>query len=419
MAPDLASDPRDNPGEDLDARQRAWRATRDPAVIWPDLDLDALQQAADCIGSVTARIINDGEGVLPRRAEVDARAFGIAGLVTGMGPLLGWWLERGMLDCDEDVAVVLREHVAHARLRQKRMTAGVSPALRALQFAGVTPAIIKGFHTSRRYFPDPATRPLADVDVVVDPSEIERAELALRTAGFSPSPRIEKPYKRNWYPPDHDGRVWSLELWHERSPWTLELHGGVSFQDLSRNGVRLDTRNGFAGAAHLAGSGVRVATEPLLVALLAVHLSTELHASRLLRVIELIFVARQDAAAGLLDWEGVGDLLARSHALRYAYPALALAEQLVPGTVAPAMLARASRASTAAAQRVVKRLTPTSSIVERGVSMSQRLMWATTPLQVARRLAAFVAPQPEADLRLVLAAYAGRARRFVTGHVTR
>lgn len=409
----------DSPPQDLDARQRAWRATRDPAAIWPGLNLDALQHAADGIGSATAHVINGRVGMLPLAAGVDARVFGIAGLVTGMGPLLGWWLERGMLECDETVGDVFREHLAHARLRQKRITSGVSPALRALQLAGITPAIIKGFHTGRRYFPDPATRPLADVDIVVEPTEIPRAERALERAGFTPSARIEKPYKRNWYPPDHDGRVWSLELWHERSPWAIELHGGVSFEALFRNGARLDTRNGFGGIAHLAGIGARVATHPLLAALLAVHLSTELHSGRLLRAIELVFVARRDTAAGLLDWDAVAELLERSNAVRYAYPALALVEQIAPGTVWPTMLDRASRASTAAAKRVVLGLTPTSDIVERGVSMSQRLMWATTPLQVARRLAALVAPQPDADLRLVLAAYAGRARRFVSGHVTR
>lgn len=406
----------ESPPAELEARQRAWLIRRDPRVLWPGLDLAKVQAAVDAIASAARALVARQPAALPHGDGSHARATGVAALVTGMGPLLGWHVEHDLLRCDAHVDRVLREHLRHARLRRRRMMSELIPALRALRAAGITPIVIKGMHTAARYFPDPATKPLADADVVVRPEEIARAEAALLGAGLMPARRVERPYKRNWYPPSGDRRVWSLELWHERSPWALELHSGLSFGHTVANGVQFEIAGHFDVADSIEGTPVRIAASAPLVALLAVHLSTELYSSRLLRVYELVAVARKEITAGRLAWSDVEAVLGAIGALRYAYPAFSLVEQLAPGLVPPDLLARCARESTRGARRVVAALTLSSNAVEDSVSLRQCFMWSATPAEVLRRAALFLSLRGN-SLPVALAAYGGRAKRLLTGHV--
>ncbi|HEX6631490.1 MAG TPA: nucleotidyltransferase family protein, partial [Gemmatimonadaceae bacterium] len=404
--------------DDVAARGRAWLATGDPGALWPELAPGTLQPAADAVGAAVAAILRGQRATLGADDGRDAYAIGIAGLITGTGPLLGHWVERGALDASAPVAAVLARHLEQGRRRMERIAAGVAPALAALHDGGLAPAVIKGFHTAHAYFPEPAARPIGDVDVVVAPRDVAAAEALLRDAGFAPSDVIEAPYKRDWYPPDDDGRTRSYELWHARDRWKLELHDGLNFGQLARYGVRLGDAAPFDGAWRVGGVPVRVATQPLLVCLLAAHLGTEPYASRLLRLVELTLVIRRDTECGGLDWAAVRELLERSGALRFTYPALALAQRLAPGTVDDALLARARAVSTHLTRRVVDRLTPTAPVVQDGVSLAERLMWARGPVDIARRVALMAMPVPGQTWRHSLLAYHGRVRRLLAGRVS-
>jgi hypothetical protein len=402
----------------LSDRARAWRATGDPATLWPALDPDALQPTADEIGRVVSEVLQQRRAVLGSADGRHAYATGIAALLTGVGPLLGSWVERGTLEASPAIAEVLARHLAHGRRRIERMRAGALAAFTFMREHDVTPAVIKGFHTAHVYFDEPGARPLADVDVLVSPDERPRAESALLAAGFTPLPGERPELKRDWRPPDDDGQTRSFELWHARSSWKLELHTELAFEHLVDFRVQLGKHAALDGRLDLLGVPLRVARPPLLVAMLATHASGELYAMRLLRLVELVLVIRHECATGVLDWREVEELLATAGALRFAYPALAMTEQLAPGTIDARLLERTRRASARRTLAVVGDFTPTAPVLERATSLSQRLMWAGSPRQLLSRMLRMVVPPPGRSFSELLAIYHGRLRKLLTGAVS-
>src|SRR5207253_2754190 len=104
----------------------------------------------------------------------------------------------------------------------------------------------------------------------------------------------------------------------------------------------------------------------------------------LLRLVELAHVVRTERAARRLDWDDVLARMRRTGTARYAYPALALVEQLAPGTVDARVLASGARDSTWAARHTVARLVPAGgSLDDRGVA--RQLMWVRGPVAIAQR----------------------------------
>src|SRR4051812_27786520 len=184
----------DAPFDELRRRQYAWRSTQRPDALWPGLDGDVIQSAANAIGDAVVSVLR-GERARLYFADDDgdtergARAVGVAALITGVGPLLGAWIERGELDAEQPIARVLARHLAHGRAREARIRAAVMPVLARMEQSGLQPGVIKGFHTAQVYFPEPGARPCSDVDVVVPPTAIPEAERMLRDAGFAPEGR--------------------------------------------------------------------------------------------------------------------------------------------------------------------------------------------------------------------------------------
>jgi hypothetical protein len=403
--------------DDLARRVRAWLFTRDPRALWPALDPILLQRSADAIGRAVGSLLRGDSTVLGSADGQDAYAFGVAAFLTGTGPLLGHYNKHGSLDVSDALADVLARHLGHGRLRVDRIAHGVAPALDQLVAAGVTPTVIKGFHTAHCYFPEPGLRPMADVDLVVSPDEVPQAEAALRAAGFTPSPVVANPYKRDWYPADDDERIWSLERFDSRDGWKLELHDGANFGELPSFGLRLNAGASSGAPWSVNGVPVRTPRQPWLTVILATHLSAELHARCLLRVVELVFVIRRDRQDGLLDWDALEAALDVSGARRFVYPALSLVEKLAPGTVDAGLLSRARRASTRLTRLVADRLTPTAPILEDRFLLAERLMWIASGRHVIRSITNWVNPVPNRSLREVLDMYQSRLWRLLSGRV--
>ena len=407
----------DAPLDELRRRQYAWRSTQRPDALWPGLDREVIQTAADAIGRAVARVLRGERGRLDRPEGDDegraVRAVGVAALITGVGPLLGAWILRGELDADEPVASLLLRHLAHGRAREARIRGVVLPVLARMERAGLEPGVIKGFHTAHAWFPEPGARPCADVDVVVPPAAIADAEDLLRDAGFAPEPRTGGTgYKREWLPPEGRGDVWSYELWHARSRWKLDLHDGLNFDSIVRN-VRVRQTPRFADVLRLDGVSLRVADPNEALAALAAHASTELYSQRLLRCVEMVLVVRHATAARTLDWRAVESSLAERESLRYAYPMLARTDRLAPGTVAPDFLARLHDATTPRARAVTSALTPTSPILDSGFSLRTRLMWALGATATLRWAWGMLRPLEGVSRRDQLRTYGHRAMRLL------
>jgi hypothetical protein len=418
MTPDPLDDPPDAPFDELRRRQHAWRATQRPDALWPGLDREVIQSAADAIGGAVAQVLRGDRARLEFRRGGDdperrARAVGVAALITGVGPLLGAWMERGELDVEESLAGVLTRHLAHGRAREARIRAAARPVLARMERAGLAPGVIKGFHTAQVYFPEPGARPFSDVDVVVPPAAIAHAERQLLDAGFVPEPRTGGiGYKREWLPPDGRSEVWSHELWHARSRWKLDLHDGLNFDSVVRN-VRTPQTPRFTEVLQLDGVPLRITDANELIAVLAAHASTELYSQRLLRLVEIVFVVRRAAALGTLDWVAVESSLAERESLRFAHPMLTLTERLAPGTVDGRLLARVRSATTARARAVTSALSPTAPILDSGFSLRARLIWARGARDTLRWMWSMIAPLEGVSRREQLRTYRHRATRLL------
>src|SRR5690606_16420622 len=172
--------------------------------VWPRVPVGRWLACAREIERIArARLLD--ENALPRvelPPGATAEAFGVAAFSTGMGPLLGYWIEAGALRAPLEVADLLALHLAHGRRRARRQQGSLREALDALATASVTATVIKGAHTGASYCPEPGARPGADVDLVVARRDIAAAEAALAAAGFTRGTRQSRPYKCDWIPAD-------------------------------------------------------------------------------------------------------------------------------------------------------------------------------------------------------------------------
>jgi hypothetical protein len=404
--------------DDSAERMRRFEVTRDPADLWPGLTEEARVAAAQELSRVVQCVLA-GETSVPvdpagRHAEY---ALHIAAHTTGVGPLLGAWVEQAVVTGTATVLTRFRAHTTHSRQRAARIEAEVGPALDAICARGIVPVALKGFHTSHAYFSEPGLRRMADVDLCVPLDRVPDAEAALREAGFVPASHALRPYRRDWAPAgEHRSNV-SLEYSHEQNPWVVELH--ASFDRIFHPGAvaRFDMEREHVEPFTIAGRPLQVMRAPLLLGSLASHCSQELDGSRLLRLVEMTYVIRADLANGRLDWDELLAMMRRTRTARYCYPAFALLEDLMPGLMDARVLAAGRADSTWAARHTVARLTPAGgSPDDRGVL--RQWMWTRGPVAVAQRLlrnawpAAFTRP---AD---VLPGWRVRMRRLMRGRLS-
>ena len=395
----------------LTQRAQAFRITQNHRDLWPGVDPLAIQAAANRIGDAVAAVLAGSRAQLTTDAQT-SEALSIAAVVTGVGPLLGHWCEHNALDADDLTRAVLALHLRHSRMRVARVSASMQSLVEALAAAGVAPGILKGFHTAHCYFPEPGARPFADVDLVVDPTELPRAIGVLRAQGYVEGAGHPAPYKRAWRPPGEDDRVRSLTFWHAHSGWVIELHSGAFFEHLRGHSVRVEVLGALDATWDFHGASMRVATRSQLIAMLATHASGELYSSRLLRLVELVLVIRKDSARDSLDWAAVTELLRSANALRFAYPAFTLVERLAPGTIDARALRASALASTDRTRTFVAALSPTAPLLQHSVPLAEHLMWTTSRWQVLARLWAMVVPLNEISSESTFLLYHSRVRRL-------
>ena len=302
-----------------------------PAYLWPEVPIAEWRVCLRAIETATAAILRSEPAVRLDHAG-SAAAMGVAAFTSGMGPLLGYWLERGVLQTDQETASILRAHREHSKRRAQRMQAELARLLGLLDPVGPI-VLIKSAHTMHSYFPEPAARPCADLDFVVAATETERAEALLRQNGYTRKSVTAKPYRSDWVPPDAPTALASIELNHGDNPYTVELHNSL---ERSFPGVRKIRISGTVGAVARTAAdiapGAHVLRQPELALYLALHTADELHRLQLLWIVELVLVLRRDFTSGA-DWDALLALAAEAQAQRFVYAPLKLAERLSPGTV--------------------------------------------------------------------------------------
>ncbi len=105
----------------------------------------------------------------------EASAHGVAGVI---GPHLAPFA------LPSDVRRSLGQRLEIARLWHQHVAASLGEAVSLLAAAGVRVCVLKGPPLAARLYSEPAARPSIDIDLLVDPADVETAARALADAGY-------------------------------------------------------------------------------------------------------------------------------------------------------------------------------------------------------------------------------------------
>jgi hypothetical protein len=396
-------------------RRIAWaRRQGRPAWLWPETPVEAWRTAMDRIGTVTAAMLAGDARV---RLEGEAEAIGLAGYTSGMGPLLGYWLEQGGLETSRAVAEVLDRHLAHNRRRAATMAEAAVMVAGRLTERGIGTVVLKGMHTGAVYFPEPGVRPASDIDLLVEGADEAMAEAVMRSCGLAFKGR--NPWESNWAPPTVRPEPRSLTYVHAEDLWSIDLHTALKISTGEGAPLAdLDLARPMASGGRWPVDGrARVLDQPLLLIHLAAHAGAGWQSLTLVRLVELVLTIRQDLEAGRLEWGAfveVGDL---TGALGYAYPALRLVEKLAPGTVPGPVIDHCAAKVPAPVREALEKLTPaTAQRIDRN-SVGEHFMWSEGWQGRLRQLASDIQLRGRSwpEFRRI---YEERAWRLIRGRVS-
>lgn len=389
-------------------RRKAWALRQGNRLwLWPEVAPPAWRAAMTEIERTCRTVLAGGD---PAPLSGDAAAFGLAGYTSGMGPQLGWWIGQGRVAASSPgIAAGFAHQLEANRARMADLLEQARLAIAGLLDAGVAVIVLKGLHTAGAYFPAPACRPMSDIDLLAPAGAAARAEALLREAGYR---RIGgSPLESTWRRAGVAVEPRTLLSLEADDPWTIDLH--VSLDVPGPPGARRARLSAFdpwtdrAAWAPLPGAGCL--PQPALLLHLAAHAGSGFHNLTLVRLLELVLVARQDRAAGVLDWDELVDLGRATESLAFAYPALELARHLAPDAIPQDVAARCAAEAPAGVRRIVAQLAPATAHRIDGRSLREHFAWTRGLGGWCRRLGADLVPHP-GSWRDSAAIHAARAR---------
>ena len=410
-SPGLALDAFDLPPETVRARFALAARLGHPTWLWPDVSVVDWQAAVVSLADAIAAILAGK----PARIDGVAAAIGIAAYSSGTGPLLGLWLDRGLLDAETDVAALLRLHLHHNRLRMAMLSAETERLTAAMAMRGMRPTLLKGLHTAHGYFPESGARPVSDVDLLIDPAAEPMAAGVLAELGYvAGRPSRGIPPQCDWRQPEASDVPQSLSFVHYRDPWSIDLQRSLNRRYAPGAPIaRLDDLRRACDPPTPTMLGAATLSQPLLLLHLAVHAGCGFQNLNLIRLIELILVIRRDGDSGSLAWPAFLDAGRRVDALGMAFAALQLCEMLAPETVPAHILAACRDAAPVRLRKLVARLTPATAhrVVRR--SFGEKFVWQRSGAGLARQLIAEIAPADATTFAEVARIYRTRAMKLL------
>lgn len=105
----------------------------------------------------------------------------------GVAPLLFWQVKNiaAQTNLPEDRLAELRLSFRNSALRSLLLYRELATILGALQPAGIPVILLKGLHLAKFIYPEPALRPMADIDLLLQPGDLPRAAQILQGLGYS------------------------------------------------------------------------------------------------------------------------------------------------------------------------------------------------------------------------------------------
>ena len=370
------------------AQERFARARREGYAtwLWPEIPVEDWHASVDAIVDVVRGVLADDKKPFLRCGNADA--IGVAGYTSGMGPLLGFWIERGTVGAETRVAEVFRIHLSHNRDRMERLFRTAGEVTGRLNGVGISPLVLKGMHAAFRYFPEPAARPLSDIDLFIPMESMVEAERIFSSLGYRRVLRTRSPYACDWVPSGQLAGPQTLAFVHKDDPWSIDVLGTLDRQLATGTRIRFANLHACTETADLfSGTEARVMRQPLLALYLASHMSQTLLNVTVLRALELALVIRRDSAEGRFDWDAFLRGASVIGGARFIYPALVFTRQLTPRTIPGEVMAEVAADAPRNLRRVVESLTIASAQPLRRHSVSERFMWAATGREGLRQIA--------------------------------
>jgi len=144
--------------------------------------------------------------------------------VHGAGPLLHLAL-RPVTWLPDEMRLWFAEQYRFSRERAARLQDDLQGLLAAFGSGAIAVMPLKGSLLSAAYYPDPALRPMADLDLLVRPAARTAAEALLEKLGYR---RISANWKHTEWGRPGNLEVASWEFEHPDNPRKLDLHVSVS-----------------------------------------------------------------------------------------------------------------------------------------------------------------------------------------------
>jgi Uncharacterised nucleotidyltransferase len=381
MSASFAELSRDAVNERFDWARRRGQAN----WLWPDVSIESWRDASKDIADAVRGLLAGKSGVALDCG--NAQAMSVAAYTSGMGPLLGCWIESGLLRVSDSVGETLRLHLSENRQRMLGLSSVARSVIGKLAEQDIRPLVVKGMHTAFRYFPEPGARSVSDIDLVIPMKSMPAAERVFADLGYNRIFRMQAPYACDWVLPAVSNTPRTLMYVHRDDPWSFDVQGSLNRRLLTGALVMLDKLSPPTDVVHWPlSSEASVLPQPLLALHLAAHISQILLSATLLRVTELVLVIRTDEASGLFCWQ---EFLhgARTIGSRFVYPALIFCEQLAPGTVPPDVLAACAEDAPGNLRDIMSRLTIDSAQPLGRYSIRERFMWAGNWTERAKQIA--------------------------------
>lgn len=137
---------------------------------------------------------DEAAGFLAPLGDEEWGALVDAAIRHGLGPLLALELRAlpASLRIPEHSARRLEDLYLYSALRSRSLQNQLAEILGLLRSAGVETVVLKGAHLAGTVYPDPAARPMSDLDLLVREEAVPVAFQALIDAGYATDPRNDE-----------------------------------------------------------------------------------------------------------------------------------------------------------------------------------------------------------------------------------
>jgi hypothetical protein len=383
-----------------------------PQWLWPEVAERDWRWALLEIERACAAVLG---GKHPSSLTAEPAAMALAGYTSGMGPMLGHWLGQGLIHLPTAPAEACEHQLCANTVRMERLLGHAKELTARLAAGGVRATVLKGAYTASSYFPQAGCRPMSDIDILISPDDANTAQRVLQALAYRQTARTS--LETTWVHANAAVEPRTMRSLEADDPWAIDLHLSLDIPGPPGSAPARLSQARHATKPCEALPDAEQLAQPMLLLHLAAHAGSGFHNLTLLRLLEVVLVARVDAANGSLSWEDFADLGAATGSLAFAFPALALARQLSPDDIPREIVERCAQAAPPRIRRLVDRLRPATAHRIDRPTLREHFAWTSGPGGWLRRLAADILPEPR-SLRRTAAIHASRARGLLNREVT-